>query len=327
MGEDEVLAAGLAHDAGIVAVGGDILADLLPDALEDFGGASEVEAGQFPAGEDVLGHIGTVAGHEVDDARRKSAVHEQLHVVIVRKHRRAGGLPERHITHDGRSCGQIPADGGEVEGRDGADEPVQGPIVLPIPDAGDGGGLILEYLLGGPDAEAEEVRQLRDVDLRLEDGLGLAQHGGGVQHLAVEPRDHVGCLEEDSGPMLPGHVLPGLLGGQGGVHGHGQFLLAGHGALCDHVAVIVGHGDLDGLLREDLLSADDQRDLHHLGRLTEELFFQLRPLFRAGQIAAESVIVGTGDCEISVWHNSSFDRLAHQPADTSLRILPQGLPQ
>ena len=50
MGHDEVLAAGLAHDARVGAVGGDVLADRFPHVLEDGGRAREVDAGQVRVG-------------------------------------------------------------------------------------------------------------------------------------------------------------------------------------------------------------------------------------------------------------------------------------
>jgi hypothetical protein len=45
--EDEVLAAGLAHDARVALVLRDVLADGPPHALEDLGGAREVDAGEI----------------------------------------------------------------------------------------------------------------------------------------------------------------------------------------------------------------------------------------------------------------------------------------
>ena len=114
MGKDEVLAAGLAHDARIVAVGGDVLADLLPDALENLGGAGEMEAGQLLPGDHVFRHIRAAAGHKVDDARGQTAVHQKLHEIVIGKHRRAGGLPDRHVADDGRGHGEVAADGGSI---------------------------------------------------------------------------------------------------------------------------------------------------------------------------------------------------------------------
>ena len=227
---------------------------------------------------------------------------EELHVVVVGQHRRAGGLPHRHIAHDGRGGGQVAADGGEVEGGDGADKAIQGPVVLPVPDAVHAGRLLLEDLLGPPHAEAQEVRKLRDVDLRLEHGLGLSQHGGCVEHLPVGPGDHVGGLQEDGGAVLPGHVLPSALGGQGGVHGHLQLPLPGEAALRDDVAVVVGHGDGDGLLGPDLFPADDEGDLDHLVGLLVQLRLQFGALRAPGQVALEGVVGGALDGEIRVCH-------------------------
>ena len=192
------------------------------------------------------------------------------------------------------------ADGGKVERRDGADESVKRTVVLAIPDAGNGCRLILEDFLRRPDAETQEVRELGDIDLRLEHGLGLTEHSRSVQDFAIRTRDHVRRLQEDRGTMFPRHFFPCLFGSQRGVNRHGQFLLARHRALGDHMTVIMRHGDLERLLREDLFPADDQRDLHNLCRLTGKFCLQFRTFFRPRQIAAESVVVRSCDGEISV---------------------------
>src|SRR5207253_7093476 len=58
VGDDEVLAAGLADDARVVAVPTDVLPDRLPDALEDGRRAGEVDAGELRAGERGLADLG-----------------------------------------------------------------------------------------------------------------------------------------------------------------------------------------------------------------------------------------------------------------------------
>ncbi len=261
-----------------------------------------MEARHFGVADDIPGDVAPRAGDEVDDPGGQAAPLQQLHIVVVGQGRGPGGLPHGHVAHDGRGRGQVAADGGEVEGGHGADEAVQGPVVLPVPDAVHALRLLFEDLLGLPHAEAEEVRQLGDVDLRLEHGLRLAQHGGGVEDLPVGAGNHVGGLEEDGGAVLPGHGLPGVPGGQGRVHGLLQLLLPGHAALGDDVPVVMGHGDLDGLLRPDLPAADDEGDLDHLGRLPDQLLLQRRPLRAAGQIPQKGIVGGLGDGKIRVGH-------------------------
>ena len=264
-----------------------------------------MEAGHLGMADHIPGHIRAGTGNEVDDASRQAAPHQQLHVVVVGQHGGAGGLPNGDIAHDGGGGGQVSADGGEVEGRDGADKAIQGAVILAVPDPVHAEGLVLEDLLGGPDAEAEEVGQLGNVDLRLEHGLGLPQHGGGVEHLAVGAGDQVSGLQEDSGAVLPGHLLPGILRGQSRFHGHFQFLLPCHAALSDDVLMVVGDGDLDGFVRPDLFPADDEGDLHHLSGLPGQLGLQLSALRTAGQIALKGVVGGFGNGKIGIGHGSS----------------------
>ena len=303
VGKDEVLAAGFAHQAGIVGVGGDVLAHLLPHALEHGGGAGEVESRHLGMAHHIFGHIASGTGHEIDDPCGQAAPLEQLHVIVIGQRRGAGGLPQCHVAHDGRGGGQVAADGGKVEGGNGADEAVQRTVVLAVPDPVDAGGLLLEDLLRPPDAEAEEVRQLGNVNFRLEHGLGLAQHGGGVEYLPVGAGNHVGGLQEDGGAVLPGHGLPGILGGQGRVDGHLQLLLPCHAALGDDVLVVMRHGDGNGVLRPDLPTANDEGDLDHLAGLLRQLLLQSGPLRTAGQVTQEGIVLGAVDGKIRIWHD------------------------
>ena len=55
VGDDEVLAAGLADDARVGAVAVDVLADLAPELVEHRGRAGEVDAGEVGVGERDLG--------------------------------------------------------------------------------------------------------------------------------------------------------------------------------------------------------------------------------------------------------------------------------
>ena len=83
--------------------------------------------------------------------------------------------------------------------------------------------------------------------------------------------------------MLPGHLLPGVLGGQSRIHGHFQLLLPRHAALSDDVLMVVGDGDLDGLVRPDLFPADDEGIFTTLSGLPGQLGFQLRALGLPGR--------------------------------------------
>lgn len=74
-------------------------------------------------------------------------------------------------------------------------------------------GLVLEQLFAKVTVEAEKVAELSSrVNLGLDDGLGLTQHGAGVHVCSVLARDHVGHLQEHVHPLLQWHFLPLLLG-------------------------------------------------------------------------------------------------------------------
>jgi hypothetical protein len=78
MGEDEVLAAGLADQARIALVAIDVLGDALPHHAEHVGRAGEVDAGEHRVIEDDVGAAVRQARDEVDDARRHAGFLEQL---------------------------------------------------------------------------------------------------------------------------------------------------------------------------------------------------------------------------------------------------------
>ena len=60
----------------------------------------------------------------------------------------------------------------------------------------------------------------------------------------------------------------------------------------------MGHGDLEGLFCEDLLTADDQRDFDDLGGLAGKFSLQFCTFLRSGQITTKGVILWTSDDEI-----------------------------
>ena len=120
-----------------------------------------MEPGHFGVADDELGHIAAGAGHEVNDARRQAAPLEQFHVVVIGEHGGAGGLPQRDIPDDSGGGGEVTADGGKVEGGNCADKPIQRSVILAVPDSVSAGGLFFKDLLSAPDAEPQEVGELR----------------------------------------------------------------------------------------------------------------------------------------------------------------------
>ena len=209
VGDDEVLAAGLADEPGIAAVGGEVVGDALPELLEDPGRAGEVDAGELGVGEHDLGDRDAVAGDQVEHAGRQAGRLEQPHREVGRELLGRRGLPHDDVAHERGRERQVAGDGGEVERRDRVDEALERAVVEPVPDAGARRRLLLEQPPAEGDVEAEEVDQLAGrVDLRLVRRLGLAEHGRRVEPVAPRAGQQVGGLEQDRGPLVVRHRCP-----------------------------------------------------------------------------------------------------------------------
>ena len=74
VGEDEVLAAGLANDAGIIFLLVNRIADGLPHALEHGCGTGKMDARQIGAGHHRITHLPAGTGNEIDDAIRHTCL-------------------------------------------------------------------------------------------------------------------------------------------------------------------------------------------------------------------------------------------------------------
>ena len=108
------------------------------------------------------------------------------------------------------------------------------------------------------DVEAPEVDQLAGgVDLGLDRGLRLAEHGGGVQCRAPGTGQQVGCLEQHRGPVVEGHVAPARCRRLRRVDRGAGVLVGGAAQGAEHVVPVVRLDDLDLLAgAEAVLTAD-----------------------------------------------------------------------
>ena len=299
--DDEVLAAGLADDAGVVAVAGDVLADRLPHPLEDRRRAGEVDAREVLARERGVADGGAGAVDEVDHAGRQAGFLEQLHEEVRADGRGRGRLPDDGVAHQRGRGREVAGDRGEVERRDGEDEALQRPVLEAVPDAGRGDRLLLVDARHVLDVEAPEVDELaRGVDLGLVCGLGLAEHGGRVQRLPPRAGEELGRSEEDRGavlPRCPRPVLPGV--GRSG----DRAVDLGRAALVDvgeDVVALVGHDRFERVAGLDVLAADHERDLEALGGELVEAARELVALGAAGLVAEHRLVVRFGDLEDAV---------------------------
>ncbi len=293
VGEDEVLAAGLADDPRVAAVVGDVGADRAPQVLEGGGGAGEVDAGQVGLGEGHLGDVQAVTGDEVDDARRETGRLQQPHGEVRGEALGGRGLPHDRVAHQGGGGGEVAGDGGEVEGRDRVDEALQRPVVHPVPHAGGAAGLLGEDVPAVLDVEAPEVGELAGgVDLGLDGGLRLAEHGGGVEGGTPGAAEQVGGAQQHGGAVVVAEGAPAGGGLAGGLDGVGGVLLGGVAEGAEHVAVVVRLHDVDPpATAHPLFTADGERQLAGLGGQLGQLRLQLRALGGARRVGEDRFVL------------------------------------
>ena len=86
MGEDKVLAPGLADQPWVGAVVAEVAGDLAPEPLEGLGRAGEVDSRQAGVGDGGVEGAGTVAGHHVDDPGRQASLLEHFDDGAGRQH-------------------------------------------------------------------------------------------------------------------------------------------------------------------------------------------------------------------------------------------------
>ena len=158
--DDEVLATGLADNARVGLVLGNVLANGLPQVAEHAGGPGEVQSGEIGVGEDHVACGGTVDGHQIDDAFGQACGVQQLHDdvggvdLVVRR------LPHHHVAHEGSGNGQVARNGREVEWGDREDEAFQCAVLEAVPESRSAFRLLRVDLLSEMAIEPKEVDEL-----------------------------------------------------------------------------------------------------------------------------------------------------------------------
>ena len=296
VGEDEVLTAGLTHQAGVGPVAADVGSDLPPQVLEGRGRAGEVDAGEVG----VLQRDGrrrAEAGDQVDDSGWHAGRLEQAHRVVGGELLGRRRLPDDGVAHERRGQWQVARDGGEVERRDGEHEALERAVVHPVPHAVTGHRLLREDPPPETDVEAQEVDQLAGtVDLSLEDGLALAEHRRAVEGVAPRPGEQVGGLEHHGGPVVVRRLAPRGCCPQCGVDGCLPLLGTGLARRTEQGAVTVRLDHRDRLARRLLLYPVDRgRQVHRLACELLEPRLQGGPLTAAGSIGTDRFVDGCRD--------------------------------
>ena len=293
---DEVLAAGLPDDPGVAAVAVEILGHRAPETPEHGSGSGEVNAGQLLIREQCTAHRDRVSRQEVDDAGGQSGLLQDAIEIPVAQGGRGRGLPDHRVSHQRGRGRQVAADGREVERRDRVHEPFERPVIHPVPHAGGRLGLLPVDLVREVDVVAKEVDQLAGaVDLGLECGLALAQHGGGVDQLPVRGGEQIGGLEEDGGAVLEAPVCPVALGLDRGLGRRCDRRGVGLMHLGEHTAMAVRGHHVVGVAGADLPAAHHHRDIHRLGRHGGQRGLERGSLGCAGRVGQHRLIVGNRD--------------------------------
>jgi hypothetical protein len=298
VGDDEILAAGLADDPRVVAVLRDVVADRLPDRLEDGRRAGEVDAGQVGAREGGIADLRARAVDEVDHSGREAGLLEQPHQEVRRVSRGRGRLPEDGVAHQRGAAGQVGGDRREVEGGHGEDETLERPVLHPVPRSGRRARLLVVDPQHELDVEAQEVDHLaRRVDLRLMRRLRLAEHRRGVERRAPRPGEQLRGAKENGGALLPRRAVPVLPRGGGGLD---RLLDVAGRALVDggeDMILVVRHHRVEGLARAHLFAADDERQLDLLGPHLLEPEPQALALRRPRCVRPDRLVLGRGRAE------------------------------
>ncbi len=291
MNDDEVLAAGLADDARVVAVAADIAPDRRPDAVEDPRRACEVHSGEIGAREGSVADRGARAGQHVDHAVRQARLLEQAHDVVGRQHRRRGGLPENDVSHQCGRRRQVAGDRREVERRDREHEAFERAVFEPVRDARRRDRLHLVDPRRELDVEAEEVDQLAGgVDLSLLHGLRLAEHRRGEERVAPGAGEQLRSAEKDRGAVFGRPARPVLRCRRGSSDRQPDVLGTALVDVREHVLRVVGRDRRFGRPGANILAADHEGDLDPLGAHLREPALDGRALRATRRVIANWLV-------------------------------------
>src|SRR5437773_5264836 len=198
VGDDEVLASGLAYQSRVRSLLVDVLADGLPHVLEHVGGAGEVDARELGMVQHAIRDLRRAAAHHVDHARRQAGLREQLHQEVRREQRLRRRLEHHCVAHEHRRGGQVGADRSEVERAHREDEALERSILETVPRGRVVVRLLAQQLVAEVGVEAPEVDALAGcVDLGLVHRLRLTKHRRGVDGVAPRTRQQRSRAQHD----------------------------------------------------------------------------------------------------------------------------------
>ena len=306
MSHDEVFAPGLAHDGGVGAVGIEVVSDVCPEVIEGGLGAGKVEPGEVLGRQRRVAHCcAVVGGQHVDYAGRQSRFLQNLVGKVRGVDGARGGFPEDGIAHEGRRGGQISLDGGKVEGRNCEHEAFQRAVLHLVTDARGVVGLVAVELFCEVDVETQKVDQLaRGINLGLVNVFALAQHGCGVEGVAVRAGNQFGGAKKNGGPVREVHRGPFGLGGLGGLDGGRHLIGTGLVDAPQQVLMVVRGDNVGGLVGEHAFAPDEGGNVDGLRAQVLQLDLHGLPLGRAGGVGVGRFVLGRGRFRIGVGHGA-----------------------
>ena len=305
VGHDEVLAARLAHEPRVRPIRAEPLAHSRPQRPKDLGGAREVEARELRVVERRVRDLGRVAGDEVDHPRRQAGLLQQLVGEVARENGMGRRLPQHTTAHQRRKPREVAANRREVERTHGVDEPLQRPVVQPVPLPSGRGRLVVVDRFGEVSAPAVEVHQLaRRVDLGLVRRLALAQHRRGVEDRPPLGRQQVRRLQEDGRSILPRPRRPLPARFRRLVDRLRRFRSASLVPDAQVQSVVVGSGDGLRPAGADLSAPDHQRNVRRPVRHVLQSGLQSGPFGGPGGVGVDGLGLGRRDA----------DRSGHEPS-------------
>ena len=291
VGDDEVLAPGLAHDSRIIAIRGDAGADRLPHPLKDRRRSREVNAGQVGMPKRYLPDLRPGTMDEVDHAVRQPGFLQQSHNDVGGVGGSGGRLPDDGVAEQSRAGREIAGNRGEVERCDGEDKPFQRPVLKLVPGPRWGEWLFGVDACHEGDVEPPEVAQLAGgIDLSLVDRLRLPKHGCRIQPVAPGASQKLGGAQKDRRPVRPGRGSPFRPRMCGRVDGQPDLLLTTLMHVGQDVLLFVGHDDGTELSRAHIGAPDNQGDLDSLSALAGEALLQAGSRVRTGGICSHRLV-------------------------------------
>ena len=151
----------------------------------------------------------TIARHHVDDAIRKARCFEYLHDYLRAVDLGVGRLPDNDVAHQSGGSAQVGSDCRKVEGGYRKNETFQTAVFHPVPNAVLTIRLNILNFLEEIGVKAQEINQFTGrINFRLEDVLGLRQHGGRIDFSAVGSCNQIRRLEKHRRTFIPWKSRP-----------------------------------------------------------------------------------------------------------------------